>query len=63
MVEQLEQTRAMVEGLTQQSQSYVKILEAISGLMGEMKQNKQEVASRPTRQLSDELGGSTHEFS
>ena len=25
--------------------------------MGEIKQNKQEVASRPTRQLSDKLGG------
>ena len=25
--------------------------------MGEIKQNRQEVASRPIRQLSDELGG------
>ena len=56
MVEQVQQTRAMVEGLTQQSQPHVKIFEAISRAMGEMKQNIQEVASRPTRQLSDKLG-------
>ena len=57
IVEQVQQTKAMVDGLTQQSQSHVKILEAIFGVLREMKQNRREVASQPTRQLSDELGG------
>ena len=35
----------------------MKLLEATSGVIGEMRQHKQNVASRPTRKLSDELGG------
>ena len=53
MVEQVHQAKAMVEGLKQQSQSQVKILQAILGVMGEMKQHEQEVASQPTRQRYD----------
>ena len=52
-----DQEKAKVEEQKQQTQSQVKLFEATSGVMGEMRQHKQKVASRPTRQLSDELEG------
>ena len=51
------QTKVSVGERKQQTQSQVKLLEATSGVMGEMRQHKQEVAFGPTRQLSDELEG------
>ena len=56
-VEQVQQAKATVEGLRQQSQSQVKILEAISRVMEEVKQHRHEVVSGPARKLFDELRG------
>ena len=47
----------MSESKKKKTQSQVKLLEAASGVMGETRQHKKKLASRPTRQLSDELGG------
>ena len=48
-----DQAKVSVEERKQQTQSQVKL----SGVMGETRQHKQNVVSRPTRQLYDELGG------
>ena len=45
--------KAIVDGLKQHSCSQVKLLEVVSGVMGEKRQHKQKVSSGPTRQLSD----------
>ena len=45
-----------MEGLKQHFRSQVKPLEAVWGVMGGASQHRQEIASRPTRQLFDELG-------
>ena len=52
-----EQYKIMMEGLRQQSQSQMQILVEISGTMGGQRQQRQQIAPGPTRQLSDELGG------
>ena len=54
-----DQAKVSVEELKQQTQSQVKLLEATSGVIGGTRQQKHKVASRPIRQPSDELGGST----
>ena len=52
-----DQAKVDVEERKQQTQSQVKLLEATSGVMGETRQHKQKVASRPIRKLSEELAG------
>ena len=51
-----------MEERKQQSQSQVKLFEANSRVMGGARQPKEKVASRPTKQLFDELGGNTPEI-
>ena len=46
-----------MEKQKQQFQFQAKLFETVSGVMGGTRQHRQEVASRPTRQLSDELKG------
>ena len=50
----IEQAKVIVEERKKKSLSQVEILEAISGIIG---QQRQEVAYRPTRQLFDEIRG------
>ena len=61
-----EQAKAMakhaketMEERKQQTQSHVKLLETTLRVVGETRQHKHKVASEPTRQLFDELEGST----
>ena len=58
-----DQAKANIEEQKQQTQSQVKLFEETSGVMGELRQHKQKVASRPTRQLSNVLGIVPREFS
>ena len=52
-----DQTKVIVEGLKQQSQSQVKLFEAISGVMGRMRQHRYKFTNGPAKKLSNELRG------